>query len=340
MSASDLGPVYTDATLFDTLCQTLESDLAREACKTLKKAVADPICAAVNQSIRESLRTEDAPAGTTHYSAETTPARFGTTFENTISHAVCAALKQAMDDTACSTLKSTIHHSFELALGRERIEDVRFVPSMTPQLIDSFCTSLEQITGNAVCAALKQAMDDTVCAALKKGVQRSFAQLAGHNRREGDIAEIPELWLDREFTWRAAADDDGATDAFSRVEDAVVKEICNRLKTAVTSTLCRLLQQTIKDTVEKHSTECKAKCQRDVEQPRAYERPRIHVRSIALVFMVGLVVVALFAVTLATPGPAPTTVSPSPTPPSNDIILRNPNAPSPPSNATPLPQLQ
>jgi len=344
MSASDLGPVYTDATLFDTLCQTLESDLAKEACKTLKKAVADPICATVNQSIRESLRTEDTPAGTTHYSAETTPARFGTTFENTISHAVCAALKQAMDDTACSTLKSTIHHSFELALGRERIEDVRFVPSMTHQLIDSFCTSLEQITGNAVCAALKQAMDDTVCAALKKGVQRSFAQLTGHNRREGDIAEIPELWLDREFTWRAAADDDGATDAFSRVEDAVVKEICNRLKAAVTSTLCRLLQQTIKDTVEKHSTECKAKCQRDVEQPRAYERPRIHVRSIALVFMVGLVVVALFAVTLATPGPAPTTVSPSPTPPSNDIILRNPNAPSPPSNATPtatpLPQLQ
>jgi hypothetical protein len=335
MSASDLGPVYTDATLFDTLCQTLESDLAKEACKTLKKAVADPICAAVKQSIRDSLRTEDAHDGTTHYSAETTPARFGTTFENTISHAVCAALKQAMDDTACSTLKSTIHHSFELALGRERIEDVRFVPSMTPQLVDSFCASLEQITGNAVCAALKQAMDDTVCAALKKGVQRSFAQLAGHNRREDDIAEIPELWLDREFTWRAAADDDGATDAFGSVEDAAVKVVCNRLKAAVTSTLCRLLQQTIKDTVEKHSTECKAKCQRDVEQPRAYERSRIPMRSIALVFMVGLVVVLLAAI-LAPGAPPPTTVSSpsSPNPPSNPIILRNPSAPSPPSNAT------
>ena len=91
---------------------------------------------------------------------------------------------------------------------------------------------------------------------------------------------------------------------FGKVEDTIVKEICNRLKAAVTSTLCRLLQQTIKDTVEKHSTKCKAKCQRDVEQPRAYERPRIHVRSIAPVFMVGLVVVALLAVTLATPGPA------------------------------------
>ena len=160
-----------------------------------------------------------------------------------------------------------------------------------------------------MCAALKQTMDDTVCIALRKGVQRSFAQLAGHNRREDDIAEISELWLDREFTWRAAADDDGSTDAFGKVEDTIVKEICNRLKAAVTSTLCRLLQQTIKDTVEKHSTECKAKCQRDVEQPRAYERPRIHVRSIAPVFMVGLVVVALLAVTLATPGPAPSTVS-------------------------------
>jgi hypothetical protein len=301
MSASDLGPVYTDSTLFNTLYQTLEADLTKKACKTLKKAVADPICASVKQSIRDSLGTEETGGDAAH--TETTRAQFRTTFEDTISDAVCAALKQAVDDTACSNLKRTIHYSFELALRRERIDYVRFVPSVTPALVDSFCAHLEQITGNAVCAALKQAMDDTVCEALKKGVHRSFAQLASHKGRKDDIADTPELSLDREFSWHVASDDAGAADAFSRAEDAVVKEVCNRLKAAVTSMLCRLLQQTIKDTIAQHSTECKAKCQRAVQQPTAYEKPRTPIRSIALVFAAGIIVASLLAATVVPGAP-------------------------------------
>jgi len=307
MSASDLGPAYTDATLFDTLCQTLEEDLAKKTCAALKKAVADPICTSVKQRIHNSFRADSTSDPVSRSDGKNAYGQIRPALEDTLSDAVCAALKQAFDDTACRTITSAIHHSFALALRRERIENVHFVLSVTPSLVDSFCDHVEQITGNAVCAALKEALDDTVCTALKKGMQHWLSQITSHGPRQ-DIAETRELSLNKEFTWHPPLQRTTG-DTVGEMEEAAIKEVCGQLKTSVTTTLCRLLQHIIKDTVGQHSAACKAQCQRWAEPPKKNQAPRIPVRSAAVILTAGFIVASLLVATVAPGAPLQSGIS-------------------------------